>query len=376
MAKQRQHLRFQSPCGEKWIATQPANESASEPWAAVSIPLRGKVNCDTEGVRPRQIAEWECFNPLAGKSELRLRLNWFSIHCYRPVSIPLRGKVNCDTTRCAPRSASRSTSRFNPLAGKSELRLNYKTQSGLIKALTRKSERFNPLAGKSELRRWDISLHFRVHSSSFNPLAGKSELRLEIAAWLYCRRGGFNPLAGKSELRPSRFSSPARQRASFNPLAGKSELRHQSLEDKFFHMLFQSPCGEKWIATKKWSNGSLGRNVSIPLRGKVNCDFSNIWPSRMWDKSFNPLAGKSELRLNLLFCSLESDYCRNVSIPLRGKVNCDLKCGTRRSIHSHVSIPLRGKVNCDDLDYSEITFEIEFQSPCGEKWIATSLQYG
>ena len=60
--------------------------------------------------------------------------------------------------------------------------------------------------------------------------------------------------------------------------------------------------------------------VSIPLRGKVNCDKAiNLLTSPQG--SFNPLAGKSELRR-------DNPKERNrlqavVSIPLRGKVNCD-----------------------------------------------------
>ena len=137
---------------------------------------------------------------------------------------------------------------------------------------------------------------------------------------------------------------------------------------------FQSPCGEKWIATQETNRyWHLCQRclVSIPLRGKVNCDFLMV---------------------------LNRDTVEIiVSIPLRGKVNCDLKKLGGKIPKVNVSIPLRGKVNCDE-DYGEqndnIIFRfnplagkselrlntaltlnsilVMFQSPCGEKWIATA----
>ena len=87
------------------------------------------------------------FNPLAGKSELRLDTFCVCLTCLKFVLIPLRGKVNC----------------------------------GLILALIAHTTvllSFNPLAGKSELRLFATNGNLRF--SSFNPLAGKSELRLVI----------------------------------------------------------------------------------------------------------------------------------------------------------------------------------------------------
>ena len=61
----------------------------------------------------------------------------------------------------------------------------------------------------------------------------------------------------------------------FNPLAGKSELRHHS----------KSPASVLKLS-----------NVSIPLRGKVNCGITQVMLWTLTLLGFNPLAGKSELR--------------------------------------------------------------------------------
>ena len=66
-----------------------------------------------------------------------------------------------------------------------------------------------------------------------------------------------------------------------------------------------------------------------------------------------------------------------ILIPLRGKVNCNWSCWRLDDRQLPVSIPLRGKVNCDcqrAIDFGFIT--PEFQSPCGEKWIATKNETG
>ena len=133
-------------------------------------------------------------------------------------------------------------------------------------------------------------------------------------------------------------------KSSFNPLAGKSELRQN--------------------------------NLGIPEQEQSFC--------------FNPLAGKSELRQQVLGTWKQ---LFQVSIPLRGKVNCDSsRYSTSLLPILHVSIPLRGKVNCDanltranltranrfnplagksELRHEGPTFSksggTRFQSPCGEK---------
>ena len=87
----------------------------------------------------------------------------------------------------------------------------------------------------------------------------------------------FNPLAGKSELRLRMISCGMRSgMSSFNPLAGKSELRRG--------------IWEPWYG--------VHIRVSIPLRGKVNCDVTkqSTFNLIIVYQSFNPLAGKSELR--------------------------------------------------------------------------------
>ncbi len=62
----------------------------------------------------------------------------------------------------------------------------------------------------------------------------------------------FNPLAGKSELRPAIKAQGYDISKSFNPLAGKSELRLKITHTTAMNM------------------------VSIPLRGKVNCDLTKM----------------------------------------------------------------------------------------------------
>ncbi len=108
--------------------------------------------------------------------------------------------------------------------------------------------------------------------------------------------------------------------------------------------------------------------VSIPLRGKVNCDLKNCDVPKSHFLGFNPLAGKSELRLAISIG--EGPGTRDVvSIPLRGKVNCDNTSTEELNQRLTVSIPLRGKVNCDcgrSLITNMGTFLL-FQSPCGEK---------
>ncbi|TAG36381.1 MAG: hypothetical protein EAZ33_24340 [Oscillatoriales cyanobacterium] len=65
----------------------------------------------------------------------------------------------------------------------------------------------------------------------------------------------------------------------FNPLAGKSELRQ---------IMVPASC--------------FNRAVSIPLRGKVNCDKFTFNTNQILSyEGFNPLAGKSELRLQVLY---------------------------------------------------------------------------
>ena len=114
-----------------------------------------------------------------------------------------------------------------------------------------------------------------------------------------------------------------------------------------------------------------------------------IFAARVRKLSFNPLAGKSELRLDTFCVCLTC--LKFVLIPLRGKVNCGLilaliahttvllsfnplagKSELRLITEPTISIPLRGKVNCGLTDkvVPKSRPRVTFQSPCGEKWIA------
>ena len=196
--------------------------------------------------------------------------------------------------------------------------------------------RFNPLAGKSELRLTYREYYRKIDGqlTSFQSpcrekwIAALMDMRLRIQLL----EGEFQSPCGDkwSATQISPFHLNSKNHGSFNPLAGKSELRRQFLLSMARKALFSI--------------------VSIPLWGKVNCDFA--------------------MRMKL------KEGFEKVSIPLRGKVNCDRRLNNRGKRYPRdISIPLRGKVNCDPTmsHFTAVHTVIEFQSPCGEKWIATLI---
>jgi len=206
------------------------------------------------------------------------------------VSIPLRGKVNCDRNHQTDPAWSADLAKFQ-----------------------------SPCGG-----RW---------------IATKSNLREYFRTW-----NCFNPLAGEGELRPYQSWHIRRTCNVSIPLRGKVNC-DDNKQGVGKQGLFQSPCGGRWIATQELAlaivEGESQIEFQSPCGGRWIATYRTLW-----------------------IISFKFEHL--VSIPLRGKVNCDSKKPKIPTITCRVSIPLRGKVNCDIQAPEWGTIKLGFNPLAGE----------